>query len=160
MELPASTECLTDISSAKIEFVVLQFVATALFVMLSLIWTKSRMPSYDIDRLLIGMLCISLFHEYLAMAFSYILTVRFLYTLCAYCIAPHVRPLILAMVTAAFLQTVIIIAEVELPLLHVFHNFLTLMGLVMIFKVSRLRVLVWLWLLIYYAYPLFESMTR
>ena len=159
VELPASIECLNDISSAKIEYVILQFMSSALFVLLSLTFTKFIITSYDVDILLLSMLCVCWVHQYVATAFSYLLTVRIFYSVCTYTRVRHIRRLIVSILASFLFHFGISTAEVELPLLHVFSNFVMAVGLVTIFKVSRLRIMVCVWMVVYYTYPHFNTMT-
>lgn len=160
VELPVSMECSKDISSAKIEYVILQFISSALFVAFSLTFTKFMIASYDIDVLLLSLLCICWVHEYVTSIFSFLLTVRTLFSLCLYTRPRSFRKLVVASIISMVLHFTVRSFEIDMPLLHVLLNIIVMVGLVTIIKISRLRLMMCCWLVLRYTYPHFESFTR
>jgi hypothetical protein len=128
-------------------------------VLLSLTFTKFIITTYRIDFLLLALLCVTWVNQYVAIVFSYLLTVRILYSVCVFNHSTRLRRILFTVTFALSIHFLIKKIEVEVPILHVLSNILIVIGLITIIKISRLRYMLLIWVIIHYTYYHFEQAT-
>jgi uncharacterized integral membrane protein len=153
-------ECSSDISNTKIEYVLLQFIVSAIFVLCSFVFTKFVFTAYNIDTLLCSLLCISWAHPILGIVLSVVLTGRILYSLCAIHPGARYRRLMFTYTFSFVIHIVLRTFEIDFPILHLLFNFLMVVGLITIIKITRFRHLLYIWIVVNLSYSAFADQTK
>lgn len=91
----------------------------------------------------------------LAIILAVTLTGRILYSLCAIHPGARYRRLMFTYSFSFVIHLLIRFLEVEVPILHLLLNFLMVVGLITIIKITRLRHLLYIWIVIMISYKAF-----
>lgn len=141
------------------EYVILKFLGSALFVICSVTFTKFMFMNFKADANLAIMLCFSWIHPLISTVLNTLLVMRILFGLCNFQgLGPRKKALLVTISSIAFI-TCIKIVEESAPSVHLLLNIFTLVGIITIIRIARLRHIFFVWFVVLLTYGSWESST-
>lgn len=142
------------------EYVILKFLGSAMFVICSVTFTKFMFMHFKADANLAIIMCLSWVHPLVSTATNTFLVMRILFGLCSFQgLSPRKKALF---VTACSIGLIVGIKllEVSVPSVHLLLNLFTLVGVITIVRIARLRHIFFVWFCVLLSYAPWEYYTR